>query len=289
MVKSIFYVFVLFISISGCVSIPEDHQILGSSGEVAASIDVTLCEELLSGSIAVLSSGSTAMLDSRKIRLVNWNSYKGQGEKWQDDLIRLMQAGDILTLQEGYLTAELEELLGQYNFYWDMATAFRYKKIPNGVLTAARVRPDFLCSFRIKEQLSGLPKTVLITRYPLAGSDKSLLLVNIHMVNLSYDTTIYRQQLEATAEAIAGHPGPLILSGDFNTWSKERQAILDIFIAQLELKTALFSMDDRSLFLGHPVDHVFYRGLVQLEAFIKTVTTSDHNPMQVTFRVSDEQ
>ena len=40
--------------------------------------------------------------------------------------------------------------------------------------------------------------------------------------------------------------------------------------------------------MGQRLDHIFYRKLVPLEALTEKVTTSDHNPMLVTFRLADD-
>jgi len=163
--------------------------------------------------------------------------------------------------------------------------AFTYYDIYTGVLTASKVKPDFLCSFRIFEPLSGIPKTVLITRYPLSGSDESLLLANIHMINFSLDISAYRAQLEKIAKVLSQHKGPLIISGDFNSWSIERMGILTDFMQKLGVKAVAFDTDNRVTYMGLKIDHIFYRQLVPVESFSEKVTTSDHNPMLVTFRV----
>lgn len=289
MMKIIFLILIFHIPLlAGCIKIPEKHQTLGQYKETAAVNADSLCSGL-PGSVEQKILPDGMELDSQQFSLMNWNSYKGKGKQWQNDLDRLIRGGDIVTLQEGYLTDQLREELQQQDFYWDIAAAFLLEKIPSGVLTASRVKPDYLCSFRVKERLTGIPKTVLITRYPLADTTDTLLLANVHMVNLSFDISAYRRQLEKTADVLLQHRGPMIISGDFNSWSEERSALLKSFADKLHLRAVQFHDDNRSLFFGRPVDYVFYRGLVPQSTVADEVMTSDHNPMLVTFSLADEK
>jgi endonuclease/exonuclease/phosphatase (EEP) superfamily protein YafD len=207
---------------------------------------------------------------------------------WFQSLERLSSLSDLVLLQEGYLTDDLQDLLNKKQYNWDIATAFAYNDIYAGVLTASRIKPDFLCSFRAPEPLSGIPKTVLITRYPLSGTDEYLVIANIHMINFSLDPSDYRAQLKKTAEVISQHRGPLIITGDFNSWNTERMKILADIIQELGAQEVVFDTDLRATFMGQRVDHIFYRKLVPLEALTEKVRTSDHNPMLVTFRLADD-
>ena len=195
---------------------------------------------------------------------------------------------DLLVLQEGYLTQYLQEQLNEKHYHWDIARAFAYNDIYAGVMTGSTVKPDFLCSFRVVESLSGIPKTVLITRYTLSDSEETLLLANIHMINFSLDLSAYRAQLEKVAEVVDHHRGPLIIAGDFNSWGKERLRILTDIMQELGLRAVTFETDHRATFMGQRVDYIFYRQLVPLEALTEKVMTSDHNPMLVTFRLADD-
>ncbi len=108
------------------------------------------------------------------------------------------------------------------------------------------------------------------------------------MINFTFDLVGYRAQLEKAVEVISQHRGPLIISGDFNSWNKMRQKLVVDTMQELGAKEVVFDTDQRTTFMGQRVDHIFYRKLVPLEAFTEKVTTSDHNPMLVTFRLSDD-
>jgi endonuclease/exonuclease/phosphatase (EEP) superfamily protein YafD len=283
---TLFNIITLGLLLASCVRIPDQP---GTSGHHQESI-IAECftkESTLPCETPAASQQMDA-LNSRSFRVLNWNSYKGSNKLWQKDLERLSRLSDVVVLQEGYLTDDLRALLNNRLYNWDLAKAYTYNDIYTGVLTASRVKPDFLCSFRAPEPLSGIPKTVLITRYPLSGTDESLVIVNIHMINFSLDLEAYRAQLEKAVAVISQHQGPLIISGDFNSWNTGRMRILADIAQELGAKEVVFDTDHRATFMGQRVDHIFYRKLVPLEALTEKVSTSDHNPMLVTFRVADD-
>ena len=286
--RSFFYIIAIGLLLAGCVRTSGLHGTVGhynESGDINSecfTIDRIFAPDTPAATLQV------AELNSRSFRVLNWNSYKGRNTIWQEDLERLSSQSDLVVLQEGYLTDDLQDLLNKKQYSWDIAKAFTYKDIYTGVLTASRVKPDFLCSFRTPEPLSRIPKTVLITRYPLSGTDEYLVIANIHMINFSVNLADYRAQLKKAAEVISQHQGPLIISGDFNSWSTERMRILREFTQQLGVRSVTFNTDHRTTFMGHKVDHIYYRQLAPLESLTEKVTTSDHNPMLVTFRLADD-
>jgi endonuclease/exonuclease/phosphatase (EEP) superfamily protein YafD len=286
--QTLFCIFIICLFFAGCVTIPDRQSTIGKYNELL-DIDTECSFEndmLSTNTLATLQQSDT--LNSQGFSILNWNSYKGSKKGWQEDLDRLSNLSDLVVLQEGYLTDDLRNMLNSKKYNWDIAQAFTYYNISTGVLTASRVTPDFLCSFRVFEPLSGIPKTALITRYPLSGTDESLLLANIHMINFSLDIDAYRDQLEMMAKVLSKHGGPLIITGDFNSWSTKRMEILSNITQQLRLKTVTFESDDRTTFMGQVVDHVYYRQLIPLKAFSEKLTTSDHNPMMVTFRLAND-
>jgi endonuclease/exonuclease/phosphatase (EEP) superfamily protein YafD len=108
------------------------------------------------------------------------------------------------------------------------------------------------------------------------------------MINFSLGLADYRAQLEKIVEVLSQHRGPLIISGDFNSWNTDRRRILADITQELGAKEVVFDTDHRTTFMGQRLDHIFYRKLVPLEALTEKVTTSDHNPMLVTFRLADD-
>lgn len=274
--------------LSGCISIPTTHYTMEQIGSICATNTECLCEDsVLPGNFLDVTSRADG-LNPEQITLLNWNSHKETGQPWLRELQRLIQDVDLLTLQEGAMGDGLRNLLEEnYGGNWTLASAFTQSDIHTGVLTASRIAPDFACSYRIEEPIIVVPKTVLITRYPIAGTNQSLLLVNLHLVNFSLITETYRKQLAKALDLIRQHQGPLLIAGDFNSWSNGRQVIMQNFADELHTDAVRFSPDQRITFRGQPLDHVFYRGLELIQAESRQVTVSDHNPMRITFRVTD--
>jgi len=284
-----FLFLILGLATAGCVKVPEAHFTISHYDSRTAVNDDCGCDGPAPAEAVPVTVGRPAPgLDPHGFTLVNWNTYKGRKNGWDRDLTRLILPSDIVLLQEGNLTPRLQELLREHDFNLDLAAAFTWNDAETGVLTASRIKPDFLCSFREREPISSVPKTVLITRYPLAGTDTSLLVANVHMINFTIDLAAYRRQLAQTEDILARHQGPVILSGDLNTWNSKRMAAVADLAAKLNLRPVGFADDQRPNFLGQPVDHIYYRGLVPLSSITARVASSDHNPMQVTFMLAGE-
>jgi endonuclease/exonuclease/phosphatase family metal-dependent hydrolase len=253
--RTLLYIIAIGLFLSGCVRIPDLHETAGHynvSGDMNTECFTTNSIQPGNTPAAALQNGA---LNSRSFTVLNWNSHKGRNAIWQEDLERLSSRSDLVVLQEGYLTDDLQDLLNKKQYSWDIAKAFTHNDIYTGVLTASRIKPDF---------------------------------ANIHMVNFTINLADYRAQLEKIAEVLSQHQGPLIISGDFNSWDTARRKILANITQELGVWEVAFDTDHRKTFMGQPLDHVFYRKLVPLEALTEKVTTSDHNPMLVTFRLADD-
>jgi len=103
-------------------------------------------------------------------------------------------------------------------------------------------------------------------------------------VNFSFGVRAYRAQLDAAAELIQVHDGPVIFGGDLNTWSGRRQATLIGLADELGLTPVSFSPDHRTSRFGRPLDHLYVRGLTWQSSETVQVEISDHNPLIVTFQ-----
>ncbi|MEA3230673.1 MAG: endonuclease/exonuclease/phosphatase family protein, partial [Thermodesulfobacteriota bacterium] len=135
----------------------------------------------------------------------------------------------------------------------------------------------------------GIPKTILISKYIIARSIDKLIVANIHGINISLGIGAYQKQLDGLQNILKKHVGPLILAGDFNSWSKERTAIMTRLAENLSLQVLAFNDEDRTTIFGGPVDHILYRGLKPLTYEVHPVSSSDHNPITVTFRLARTQ
>lgn len=222
-------------------------------------------------------------LSGDAIRLLVWNVHKGRDDEWSGDFRTLAAESDLVLLQEAHLHDEFTGLLAGIE-RWDMAEGWRWRRMATGVLTASSVAPLSVHALRHHEPLLRTGKTALVTEYRIAGSDLTLLVANVHAINFTVDTRAFREQLAAVAGLLARHAGPLILSGDLNTWREERRQILHDIAGSLALNEVMFA-GPRKQFGKFPLDHVFYRGLDLQENDVPPVASSDHNPLRATFRL----
>jgi len=192
-----------------------------------------------------------------------------------------------VTIQEAHLGDELKELLNKNNLHWAMNTAFHLRKRASGVMTASSVKAIAAQGLHQKEPWIRLPKATLISHYPVKGMIENLLVANIHGINFSLGTLAYRRQIDALYQEIRHHDGPVIVAGDFNSWSAARMRIVDGLVDRLGLGSVDWEESHHSTRLfGNTIDHVFYRGLEPLSQESWRVSSSDHNPIRITFQVS---
>ena len=230
----------------------------------------------------------TQGLNPASISMLNWNIYKGQRENWAADFKRYTYKHDLVTIQEAHLDDDLKTMLDGEHRYWTLNTAFHYNDRATGVMTAARVRPVHSCGQHTPEPLIRFPKTSLVSYYPIEGMKERLLVANIHGINFTLGVGVYRAQLEKLYDVMKHHDGPIIFAGDFNTWSDGRMRIVNDLAQRLSLASLDYTNHNRTSAFGNALDHVFYRGLVPIEHDTWHVTSSDHNPTRVKFRVNRE-
>ncbi len=288
MSKPFFHItFFVLLVLSACVSIPSQHLTVSQRGSYSSAQEANECDIDRYKNTLRTDPAQQPELDSREFRILTWNMFKGINEGWQEDFKNLTASYDILTIQEARLSHDLRELLKKDHYNWDISIAFTYNGKETGVLTASRIAPDFTCTFRIKEPLFSLPKTALVTMYPLSDTDRTLMVVNIHSINFTIGTGSFTTQLQKVENIMSQHNGPLIFSGDINTWSSKRMAILKGLSVRLDLKAVSFDKHERTRVFGHEIDHIYYRELTVTDAAVIKVTSSDHNPMLVSFSLEE--
>lgn len=276
------YISILFIAGCASFSVTQSNQepkaLASHSREIA--LDVYECRENLSREI--LFPG--AELDSTEIKVLNWNIKKGQMAEWRNDLMDLAAGKNLVIIQEAIHHADFIEALEQRN-HWSFTKGYKTKSQVTGVMTFSDVEPITQCSLTSWEPWLGTPKTINITEYGLSGIDETLVVVNIHAINFSFGVSQFQQQIDQIKHALADHEGPIILSGDFNTWRKKRMTILESLATELELDALSFQEDHRTSVFGYHLDHIYVRALKTENTATYLVNSSDHNPLTATFRL----
>ena len=215
--------------------------------------------------------------------MLNWNVEKAQHPNLVTEFAAYAERSDLIFLQEAVPLKTTETVIAQ-SLYEAFVRGYVQNEIDTGVLTLARTPHLVHCHLLATEPWLRTPKATSVTLYPLAGSTASLLTINLHAVNFSFGVKEYRFQLEAAAELMRAHRGPVIFGGDLNTWSNRRQATLDAVTDDLGLTPIPFSPDHRTSRYGRPLDHLYVRDLTWQSSETVQVETSDHNPLIVTLQ-----
>ncbi|MFV2003973.1 MAG: endonuclease/exonuclease/phosphatase family protein [Gammaproteobacteria bacterium] len=265
--------------LASCVSVSNKALMISNAN--ATSVELLSCDI---NPVMQKKQVSTERLNPENIALLNWNIYKGNAEGWQHDLSAFAQNHDLMTIQEATLDKEFTDLLEQNDFNWIMNAAFYLNGTAAGVMTVATVDAVHSCGFKVKEPIIRIPKSTLISYYAIDGSDEELLVANIHGINFTLGLDVYREQLEKLYDAVVQHDGPVIVAGDFNSWSSERLAEVHQVVKRLSLTGLEYPVNNKTHVFGNAIDHVFYRQLELVSNKVWQVSSSDHNPISVNFR-----
>ncbi|WP_238786925.1 endonuclease/exonuclease/phosphatase family protein [Ferrimonas lipolytica] len=228
---------------------------------------------------------------SHSFTLLNWNIQKRSYEpKWQQQFAAIEQQyqPELITLQEVSLTASKQNPSNSNAVYApNLITHSGY----SGLLTATPTPAvdHFVRLTTAAEPVSDTPKIALYSQH-LLPHRQQLLLINIHAINFVTDAQ-YQNQLNDLHKQITSHNGPVVLSGDFNSWSDSRQRRLDNVVASLGLSEVYFAdSGEIKSFFGHRLDHIYF------SQHLSTVTgsamvldqfdASDHAPMIVSFSLA---
>lgn len=269
--------------LAACASVPDDARLLEPQADGSVSAVAQPCGATRATTAPLtVRAGLEGRRDGLALRIVSWNLHKGVDAGWESDLAAYAADSDLVLLQEAVLSDAVRKVLERAGHDWMMAGAFSVKGEERGVLVAARSHALDACVLRAFEPLFPVPKSALVARFKLPGG-VTLAVANLHGVNFSLGLGRFREQIEAVVAELARHQGPVILAGDFNTWSEARHQVLANVASKLGLVSVLFvdDPDGRRLVLGRTLDHFYFRGFRLVRASAPTVKSSDHNPILV--------
>ncbi len=230
------------------------------------------------------------------LRVLVWNILKARRRDFHADFSRLCADRDLVLLQEAVLNAPSDALFADQQLEWIMARSFRDVRsgVEHGVKTGCTATAVSREVFRSThcEPVVQTHKLLLATRYRLQNSSPGkpdsacmLLVLNIHAINF-VRLSQYREQLSQVERALTGHTGPVILAGDFNTWSTRRRESFFALADGTSLVEARLQRRGRLGHLAMNLDHVFYRELHLRDAVsLGHVRSSDHPPIMATFDI----
>lgn len=233
-------------------------------------------------SITTFDSKASA-LDSASINFLCWNIKKGLKPNWQEDLSDLAYGKDLVIIQEAVLHPDLTGAFDKA-MHLTFAKGYKTKKRTTGLMTISKHEPVRRHQLTCWEPWLATPKCTNITEYALSDAKETLIVINIHAINFTLGVKLFRKQIDKVRKEIANHKGPIILSGDFNTWRKKRMKILDALALEHGLEALSFQEDHRKAVFGQTLDHIYVRALTPESTNTYKVKSSDHNPLSVELR-----
>jgi endonuclease/exonuclease/phosphatase (EEP) superfamily protein YafD len=243
--------------------------------------DALLCTQSLNQSQVSAIVGLASPME-----MLIWNIEKTENPGWRADLRKWGKNTQLLLIQEASKQAGIGAVLSQ-PLHGSFANGYHTGKTQTGVLSLSTVSPELHCTLTAWEPWLGTPKATNITLYPIAGQPDSLLVINIHAVNFTMGLEGFEEQIQAMAPLLRRHHGPVIVAGDFNTWSRIRSSFVEKFMQTHQLENVNFQPDRRTQFWDSPLDHVYAKGVNIASAQSVEVTSSDHNPLLVTLNFNN--
>lgn len=236
---------------------------------------------------------SQTVIEQASLQILNWNIAKNNHRSdWVQDFSKLVEwyPPDLIFFQEFRLDKNIEQPFYCEAMGWHFAPNISNSHTDQhfGVLTASKVKHVSGQSVLTQdcEPIFNTPKVSLITEYSLSGSRQTLLTINIHGINF-VSTRKFKSQLRQLEVQLKCHQGPIILSGDFNTWNRYRMQNLSAMVDRLDLVQVKFTPTHSKhlkQWFTYPLDHIFYRGLSQSPGsadVLAEFSSSDHNPLLV--------
>lgn len=235
----------------------------------------------------------TQELDPSQINIFVWNMYKGAIPEWKEDYVQLVKFFDILLLQEMWMDGAMKSVImsdDTYNYH--MATSFYDTKrgnTPSGVAIASYVEPEltFYQRSKYREPFIKTPKMSLFADFALKGMDKKLRVVTLHAINFVGKRKL-RHQLNQIRNKIKNYDGPVVLGGDFNTWSKKKIKVMRKMARQAGLTEVKFDKwgAKRLSKFGNILDYIFVKGVKVIDSHVfHKIKSSDHKAMSVTISI----
>ncbi|MCM2277210.1 MAG: endonuclease/exonuclease/phosphatase family protein [Oligoflexia bacterium] len=222
-------------------------------------------------------ASSAAALPSQGLEVLVWNIHKGMDRPFVPEFRRLSRDADLVLLQEAVVdpAGRAPFLSRSPELDWKLGISWISKEYQRtGPATGSRA-PILSTRFQRSPDLepgAKTPKANLLTLHPLAGTDELLLVVNIHAINFRAQDSLERQ-LALFRDELWKHRGPVLVAGDFNTWSEGRLIAMRDSLEGWGLSHAVPFRDPRR---GLILDHVWTRGLRIESLQVIETDGSDH-------------
>jgi endonuclease/exonuclease/phosphatase (EEP) superfamily protein YafD len=182
--------------------------------------------------------GTAPPPSANELTLVTWNVAKNVAGNPEINRLVTDYSPDILMIQEGLST--YCDMFGPS--FHQCLFAPSWKKTEPDIYTGVQILSRFRLENPIhvespaREGFLFTPKTTLISLMDLPDG-RSLMLINVHMLNFVPVSELENYLAEVRVYA-GNHEGPLIIGGDFNTWSNARLKAVREFACSLGMVEA---------------------------------------------------
>ena len=212
-------------------------------------------------------TGPATAVSEGPIRLLLWNVQKMSDPRWARDFLQISSDRNVWMLQE--VMSNSEAAISQtIPFFW-MAASFIY--LNSGLMTGVGLGADEPLSWVQASRSPDVEPVLLTPKMSVSAQKGSVLLMSLHAINFREARTLRNQLAEWDATLIQ-HRGPVVIGGDFNTWSRAREKVFTRWAKKHSL-SYLYSA-------AESIDQVLWRGCKLIASRkLHHITSSDHSPI----------
>lgn len=235
-------------------------------------------------------------LSHDSIKVLVWNIKKTSKAPWKSEFTRYGKDRDLFLLQEAYENELFDTTLRSFDdVRWDMGISFLYRlynDAATGSMVGSKVEPTFVEVLHTPdlEPVVATPKATTVGKYAVEGSQKELLVISIHGINITSFGSFTRHMAQIKA-LIDNHDGPVLLAGDFNTRTAARSNYLMSMTKALGMDTVEFRNGECRMkfkFTPNYLDHSFVRGLKVKDSSVDCESRgSDHKPLMLELAIAE--
>ena len=229
------------------------------------------------------------VIKKRTLRFLVWNIHKEVNENlWKEEFLKLSEQKDIVLLQEFTTNLKYDQFPSSFGEKGAVfGESFEHKGVRTGNLSLTDYRPNdsYVYHSFDREPIINTPKPILKTVYALKDG-RDLVVFNVHGINFK-KLEPFERYMKIIARQLLVYQGPVIVAGDFNSWSKRRLNFMKKTLGEFNLKQIKFKNSELiKTWRGNKLDHAFQRGFDVVSAYVpKGIESSDHAPLVFTLKL----
>ena len=207
---------------------------------------------------------------SGNLKIMIWNMAEKSDKFWKKEILSFSKDVDLILLQEIAMDDHQVFSFFESEVFHGFHMAFSFirlkKNKKTGVAIGSKAKPSSFSFTRSdKELLYRTPKNISFATFELCRGDCNVLVVNAHMLWLSFFDA-YRRQLEDIKQIVQVHEGPVIVAGDFNTWNGKRVNLMKHYMELLGLSKVVFKNKKG---ITHPLTHMALDHIFVSKSFVE--------------------